>query len=116
MTQFLQELRRNSSYPTFRSFVGFATGLGYLVAAGFALAGSLTGQGGPIALGLGIAFVIGVVVNVVREASLMLADIADAALTLASNQSREIAARDAQRSNYVSNEDLAALARGSSKG
>jgi len=87
---FLSQMRGNSAYPTFRGFVGLATAIGYLAALGVAvfaaLGGFRSGNVSTVAWGCCIAILVGVVVAIARELSLMVADIADAAVSLASRQ------------------------------
>ncbi|MCH7341999.1 hypothetical protein LZ017_01175 [Pelomonas sp. CA6] len=91
---FLQRIRSNSAYPTFRVMVSVFTGLGYLSAVGAALGlGSLLsstsgygvlGYAGGVLLGL----VVAVLTRVAKEMALMMADVADSAITMGDLWSR----------------------------
>ena len=78
--QYLEAIRANSCYPTFRGFVQIFTLLGYLVAAVVAIAGFFTGQIGTMILAFAGAIIAALLIRVGKEMSLMLADIADAAI------------------------------------
>lgn len=103
----VSEIRSESAYPTFRAFIVVATGVGYLIAVLAALTGAVAGfgQGHLLALVVGCiaAVVIGLAVAIVRELSLMLADIADATLHMAAG-SKEGA------DSYMKAADIAGLA------
>lgn len=85
---FVNRLRESTAYPSYRGFVSTLTWLSYLIAAGISIFGLLGGfaEGNP--LGVVISLVVGILLavlaTVVKEASLMLADIADATLLVAS--------------------------------
>jgi Na+/proline symporter len=112
---FLLEMRSNSAYPTFRGFVGLATAIGYLAALGVAvfaaLGGFRSGNVTTVVWGCCIAILVGVVVAIARELSLMVADIADAIISMASKQVDASSSSSAQRQDYVDKNDLAALVR-----
>lgn len=78
--QYLEAIRANSCYPTFRGFVQIFTLLGYLVAAVVAIAGFFTGQIGTMILAFAGAIIVALLIRVGKEMSLMLADIADVAI------------------------------------
>ena len=78
--QYLEAIRANSCYPTFRGFVQIFTLLGYLVAAVVAIAGFVTGQIGAMLLAIAGAIIVALLIRVGKEMSLMLADIADATI------------------------------------
>lgn len=90
--EFLKALRAESAYPAFRAVVGFATIVGYLMVA-IAVVGGIVatwkGAGpGPVIYGLLGGFVLYVVTRVFKEMWLMLADLTDATIRVAS-RSRE---------------------------
>ena len=86
---YLNQLRSSSCYPTFRGFVTIATVIGYLVAAGLAVAGVLSGQPGGIVLGFVLGVIVALVAKVAQEISLMVADIADATIDVASRAKQD---------------------------
>lgn len=112
---FVSELRSQSCYPSFRAVVGFATAIGYLVAVGVAIFGLFAGFHSAnvlvVVVACVVAVVVGIVVAVARELSLMLADIADAAISMAAGQDEQAASGKTPQANYMSATDLAALAR-----
>lgn len=81
---YLNHIRKNSAYPTFRGFVTFFTVVGDILAIIVAICSLFSGGGGMgvggIVLGLLGAVVLALFVTVAREISLMLADIADATI------------------------------------
>lgn len=87
---YLNSIRRDTCYPTFRAFVTVATVLAYIVAALLVVAGFISGQDGGILVGIVIAIVIALIAKVGQEVSLMIADIADATIDSGGhrNQSR----------------------------
>lgn len=88
---FIDELRADSAYPAFRTVVSVATALGYLVAAGAALGGVIGAwpmeRPGMLIGGLVAAAVIFVITRVFKEMWLMLADMSDATIRMARQQS-----------------------------
>ncbi len=79
---YIEALRDGTAYPTFRKIVGFFTIVLYVLA-GFVAIGSILSSfesSGATLLGLILAVVIYIFARVGKEMSLMLADIADAAL------------------------------------
>lgn len=85
---FLAELRSASAYPAFRTVIGLATVLGYLLAAivfvGAAVSAWPTKQPGLFVGGLVGSVVIFVLTRVFKEMWLMLADMSDATIRMAS--------------------------------
>jgi hypothetical protein len=85
---FAEQMRAASLYPAWRGIVGIFAILGYVVAA-------LAAIGAIVAtlkvswlsglVGLGVAAFIAIITKVSKEASLMLADLSDAAVHLAAN-------------------------------
>ena len=90
---FVQRLRAQGHYPAFRSLVGVGALLGYVFAAVLAIGSVASGwKSGSWGLGLGgsaVALVVFVFIKAAKEASLMLADLSDAAVRLAQRQARE---------------------------
>ena len=84
---YLNTIRADSCYPTFRAFVTIATVLGYIVAALVVVAGFVSGQGSGILIGIVSAVVIALIAKVGQEVSLMIADIADATIDSAGRRS-----------------------------
>jgi drug/metabolite transporter (DMT)-like permease len=88
---YLNHIRKNSAYPTFRGFVTFFTVVGDVVAVLVAIGCLFTGGGGigvgGVVLGLLGAVVLALFVTVAREVSLMLADIADATINFTGSHS-----------------------------
>ena len=78
--KYLEAIRNNSCYPTFRGFVGFFTLIGYLIAAVIAIGSIFSGQIGAILIGCAVATITALLFRVAKEMSLMLADIADATI------------------------------------
>jgi hypothetical protein len=85
---YLNSIRANSAYPTYRGFIGTIALLGYLLGAAFgcgAIAGGLTAMSQSYLLGL-VVFVAGGIFAVIiiflaslfKEAALIVADIGDA--------------------------------------
>ena len=85
---YLNSIRADSCYPTFRAFVTVATVLAYIVAALVVVAGFVSGQGGGILAGIVVAVVIVLIAKVGQEVSLMIADIADATIDSAGHRNR----------------------------
>ena len=89
--EFQNRMRHATCYPAFRGFVTVATWLLYLAAAALALfalfAGARATDGGAglltIVTGVGVALIGALLVTVLKEAVLMLADIADATIGVA---------------------------------
>ena len=114
---FLAGMRRNSAYPTYRGFVWLATGIGYLMAVVVALFAVVAGTGGGkikiimIVEGCFVAILVCVIVTIAREVSLMVADIADAAISLASRQADPMSSSRTQSQDHVNKDDPAALVR-----
>lgn len=81
--EYLQAIRNNSCYPSFRRFVGIVVGLTYAFAAllGIVAIAALS-RGGIVTAGPGLAAAAAMVIiaMVSKEALLMLADIADATI------------------------------------
>lgn len=77
---YLESLRSRSCYPTFRGFIQAFAWLGYLAAAAIALSGVFVGNVGPMLLLIAGAGVLALLVRAGTEMSLMLADLADAAI------------------------------------
>ncbi len=85
---YIEELREQSNYPTFRSFVGFCTGFGYLIAGLVAVAALLslpTNNSSAGGIGIALAILIFILTKFGKEAALMLADLSDAAAIIAEN-------------------------------
>lgn len=85
---FVSDMRSNSLYPTWRELVKWATWFGYAIAIIVligAAVGFKNGQIGAAAVGVGVALLIAVVARVWRELSLMMADLADAAVRQAAS-------------------------------
>lgn len=87
---FVDRVRTESAYPAFRGFVGVLTWISYIIAACLALVGLFGGAGSGNLVGMAL-FLIGAMLwalltNVAREIALMLADIADATLLVASDR------------------------------
>lgn len=86
---FLDQLRRDSNYPTFRSVVGLFTGIGYLLAAVVALGGATAMVTTNFLVGgipLLVAVVIFVLTRLGKEIWLMVADGCDALVHMAARQ------------------------------
>lgn len=107
--QFVSQLRGDTCYPTFRTFVGVATAFGWLAACAAPVIGIMSGNENALYLGIGIGIAIFLVVAIAREATLMLADIADAALDSAWRASE---AQEDEPAAFVPSADLAAIAGG----
>ena len=85
---YIEELREQSNYPTFRSFVGFCTGFGYIIAAIVAIGALMaltTRSAGAGGIGIALAIFIFILTKFGKEAALMLADLSDAATVIAEN-------------------------------
>lgn len=80
--QYLATLRGRSCYPVFRGFVQFFVFVGFLVAIGLVLAGAMSTNASAIVISVAGAVLLVLVLCAIREASLMLADIADVAIDL----------------------------------
>ncbi|MCW4455944.1 hypothetical protein OK348_14225 [Flavobacterium sp. MXW15] len=76
----LGNLRASSCYPAFRAFIAVFTIAGYIVSAIFALVGFFSGSTFGVLASLIGAVIIALLVKVSAEASLMIADIADATI------------------------------------
>lgn len=83
---FIETLRENGHYPTFRSVIGVFALLGYLfsilIFAGIMLSGV------PVQfkiIGAAVAILVVAISKFLKEASLMLADLSDAAVVIAEN-------------------------------
>ena len=85
---YLNSIREESCYPTFRAFVTVATVLTYIVAVLVIIAGFISGQGGGILIGIVVAVVIVLIAKVGQEVSLMIADIADATIDSAGHRNQ----------------------------
>ena len=85
---YLNSIRADSCYPSFRAFVTVATILGYIVAAFVALAGFASGEVVPVLGCIVVAVVIVLIAWVGQEVSLMIADIADATIDSAGHRDR----------------------------
>lgn len=77
----LSEIRASSCYPAFRMFVQISSVLGYLACAVFAFASFAGESPGAILLIVPLAILCALLVRVVKEMSLMLADIADTTIS-----------------------------------
>ncbi|MBH2008068.1 MAG: hypothetical protein I8H71_00305 [Xanthomonadaceae bacterium] len=88
--EFIDTLRADSNYPNFRVLVKLATWFFYLVAITLALSAILSSDvAGPMRIGAILGAVVMVVfVTAAKEASLMLADLSDAAVYSAVNGNR----------------------------
>lgn len=87
---YLRTLRTGTAYPTFRGVIRLLVIVGYLLAVIAAVTGLLMMAREPLALlfGAALAVLIVLLTHLAKEASLMLADIADAAIDMATNQAR----------------------------
>lgn len=89
IAEFVEIMRAESLYPTWRVLVKWFTWLGYAIAAILLVSGVFTmlsgspGAGGGLVAG---AFVVAIVARVWREMSLMVADLADAAVRTAASK------------------------------
>lgn len=85
---YIEELRDQSNYPTFRSFIGFCAGFGYIVAGFFGIA-ALVSIPKSNAMATSGAFALAIFFYILskfgKEATLMLADLSDAAVVMAAN-------------------------------
>lgn len=90
MHQFIDTLRSNTNYPTYRALISVFAAIGYLAAAGIAVVGIIAIDRSPAATILGIALgaLIVILTRMLREVWLMAADIADAVVDSASRDSR----------------------------
>lgn len=84
--RYLERIRGNSCYPTFRIVVQIATYLAYLAAGCLVIVGLITGKVSTILLMIVAAAVVAIVARVAQEVTLMVADIADAAIDSAAAQ------------------------------
>jgi len=78
---YLDEIRANSCYPTFRAVVLVATIATYLAAGLIIIAGIIAKE---FIIGAAVAIIVAIVAKVAQEVSLMIADIADATIDSAS--------------------------------
>ena len=89
--EYLEKLRENSFYPTFRGFIDFISVVGYIAAALLALFGIIllvSSEGTPIAILIIFgSTVLAAFIKASKEVSLMVADIADAIIDFAGSQS-----------------------------
>lgn len=83
---FIKLLRRESNYPTFRSVVGVFFWIGVFGAVGVALIALFKAEGAVMLGTLVGALVMLIVLGFMREASLMLADLSDAAVRMAERE------------------------------
>lgn len=85
--QFIDDLRENSIYPTFRSVINLGYVLGLVLAVLLTLGGLVGGyKAGSVSTAFGAVFaaiVIAVIARFMKEASLMLADMSDATVLMA---------------------------------
>lgn len=87
---FVDDMRSNSLYPTWRELVKWATWFGYLLAILALLGGTIGLFTGSIGSGLAAIFaalILAVIARVWRELSLMVADLADSSVRQAAQQS-----------------------------
>ncbi len=89
--EFAEDMRSSSLYPAFRAVVGIIYWVGIVFAAlcavgGFVAASKTNIGPGPIIAGVVLAIIIYIIFRVTKEASLMLADIADANVRMAARQ------------------------------
>lgn len=96
---YLSAMRANSSYPVFRRVVSTLTTIAYVVAGLTALSGvvALGSLGAPGLILVGLAALIAIFAKVGQEVSLMVADIADATLDLASGRDEARSASTSER-------------------
>lgn len=87
--QYLAQLRDKSAYPVFRGVVGLVTMLCYLAAAVVFVLGlvGMSQNAGAVFLGSILAVLLALAARVGKEVSLMIADIADATLSMAAQSS-----------------------------
>ena len=86
---FIERLRADSQYPTFRQVVGLFSVIGYVLAAIVGIGAVVTGFSGSVAAAAGgIVFACLIVIfsRFAKEASLMLADLSDAMVRMAERQ------------------------------
>jgi hypothetical protein len=93
--QYLNTLRSNTAYPTYRGFIGVIAMLGYLLAGVFglgALIGGLTTMSRSFLAGVAVLIMGGIVAalnfllaRLFREAALIVADIGDATVDAGAN-------------------------------
>lgn len=90
MHKFIDTLRSNTNYPTYRALISVFAAIGYLAAAGIAVVGIIAIDRSPAATILGIALgaLIVILTRMLREVWIMAADIADAVVDSASRDSR----------------------------
>lgn len=84
--KYLAQLRGNSAYPVYRGLVGILTIFGYAAAALVLVLGLLSLQGLQTMLAIPAAALVAVAVRLLRELSLMAADMADATVDTAATQ------------------------------
>ena len=86
---FIDRLRAQSQYPTFRQVVGLFTGIGYVLAALVGVGSVMVafrGGAAPAVGGIVFACLIVIFSRFAKEASLMLADLSDAMVRMAERQ------------------------------
>ena len=92
MHTFAERMRSESLYPFWRKLVGLVTILGYVLAAILLIAALISMSNASMTtgmVGIGVAVFVAVITRVGKEASLMLADLSDATIHLATkNQDR----------------------------
>lgn len=86
--KYLDRIRGNSCYPTFRIVVQIVTYLAYFAAICLVIMGFITGKLSSILLMIVAAAALALLARVAQEVTLMVADIADAAIDSAAAQSR----------------------------
>lgn len=90
--QFVATMRAQSLYPTVRTLVKLGHWLGLVFAAFVVFSGLFIAKSGglfPVLIALGVASVIVIISLAMRELSLMLADLSDAAVRLAAGAERD---------------------------
>ena len=86
---FIDRLRADSQYPTFRQVVGLFSVIGYVLAAIVGIGAVVSGFSGSLAAAVGgivFACLIVIFARFAKEASLMLADLSDAMVRMAERQ------------------------------
>lgn len=89
IVEFVEIMRAESLYPTWRELVKWSTWLGYAIALLLLVLSGFAFKAGSINAGIGIivgAIVVGIMARVWRELSLMVADLADAAVRTAASR------------------------------
>lgn len=91
MDDFVKELRGGSRYPLYRGLVNFLVVLSYCAAALIVGASLLAARDTPIAIAVGpfVAICVVVLARLIREMLLMVADIADATVSMAARGSEK---------------------------